>query len=75
MNRVTVCLTFDFDAISIWIGPMGAKSPSMISRGEFGAVGCEIRDVRYIVAEGDDRNAVACARGLHEAERGAAYEV
>jgi peptidoglycan/xylan/chitin deacetylase (PgdA/CDA1 family) len=35
----TVCLTFDFDAISLWIGPFGAKSPSMISRGEFGAVG------------------------------------
>ena len=35
----TVCLTFDFDAISLWIGPMGATSPSMISRGEFGAVG------------------------------------
>ncbi len=39
--RATVCLTFDFDAISIWIGPMGATSPSMISRGEFGAVGVE----------------------------------
>jgi peptidoglycan/xylan/chitin deacetylase (PgdA/CDA1 family) len=38
MTRHTVCLSFDFDAISIWIGPMGAKSPSMISRGEFGAV-------------------------------------
>lgn len=38
MTRPTVCLTFDFDAISLWIGPMGAKSPSMISRGEFGAV-------------------------------------
>ena len=36
--RATVCLTFDFDAISIWIGPMASKSPSMISRGEFGAV-------------------------------------
>ena len=35
----TVCLTFDFDAISLWIGPFGATSPSMISRGEFGAVG------------------------------------
>ena len=35
----TVCLTFDFDAISLWIGPMGATSPSMISRGEFGVVG------------------------------------
>jgi peptidoglycan/xylan/chitin deacetylase (PgdA/CDA1 family) len=38
MTDATVCLSFDFDAISIWIGPMGAKSPSMISRGEFGAV-------------------------------------
>jgi peptidoglycan/xylan/chitin deacetylase (PgdA/CDA1 family) len=32
-------LTFDFDAISLWIGPFQATSPSMISRGEFGAVG------------------------------------
>ncbi len=39
MSNPTVCLSFDFDAISLWIGPMGAKSPSMISRGEFGAVG------------------------------------
>src|SRR5687768_388084 len=39
--RATVCLTFDFDAISIWIGPYGATSPSMISRGEFGVVGVE----------------------------------
>jgi peptidoglycan-N-acetylglucosamine deacetylase len=37
----TVCLTFDFDAISLWIGPFAARSPSAISRGEFGAVGCE----------------------------------
>ena len=39
--RGTVCLTFDFDAISIWIGPHNAKSPSMISRGEFGALAVE----------------------------------
>ena len=39
--RATVCLTFDFDAISLWIGPMGATSPSMISRGEFGVIGVE----------------------------------
>jgi peptidoglycan/xylan/chitin deacetylase (PgdA/CDA1 family) len=38
-QRATVCLTFDFDAISLWIGPYQATSPSMISRGEFGAVG------------------------------------
>ncbi len=40
-NQPTVCLTFDFDAISLWIGPYGATSPSMISRGEFGVVGGE----------------------------------
>ena len=40
-ERATVCLTFDFDAISLWIGPFGATSPSMISRGEFGAVGVQ----------------------------------
>ena len=40
-HGATVCLTFDFDAISLWIGPFKARSPSAISRGEFGAVGCE----------------------------------
>ena len=40
-HRATVCLSFDFDAISLWVGPMGATSPSMISRGEFGVVGVE----------------------------------
>jgi peptidoglycan-N-acetylglucosamine deacetylase len=35
----TVCLTFDFDALCIWIGPRGSTSPSAISRGEFAAVG------------------------------------
>jgi len=39
--RATVCLTFDFDAICIWIGPRGATSPSAISRGEFATVGVE----------------------------------
>lgn len=39
-RRATVCLSFDFDAISLWIGPFQARSPSAISRGEFGAVGC-----------------------------------
>lgn len=38
---VSVCLTFDFDAISVWIGSMGSKSPSNISRGEFGLVGAK----------------------------------
>jgi len=35
----TVCLSFDFDAISLWLGPFKAQSPSMISRGEFGVIG------------------------------------
>lgn len=47
----TICLTFDFDAISIWIGPFAARSPSMISRGEFGAVGCG-RILRLLEREG-----------------------
>lgn len=34
----TVCLTFDFDAISLWLGPFKARSPSMLSRGEFGVI-------------------------------------
>lgn len=37
----TVLLTFDFDALSLWLGPMNARSPTAISRGEFGAVGVE----------------------------------
>ncbi len=40
-KTVSVCLSFDFDAISIWLGPMRSDSPSTISRGEFGAVGTE----------------------------------
>lgn len=37
----TVCLTFDFDTISLWLGPFKARSPSMISRGEFGVIGAK----------------------------------
>ena len=38
---ISVCLTFDFDAISLWIGGFRARSLSAISRGEFGRVGAE----------------------------------
>lgn len=38
MPRHIACLTFDFDAISIWIA-RGMTSPTPISRGEFGLVG------------------------------------
>lgn len=33
----TVCLTFHFDAISLWPGMFDMASPSPVSRGEFGA--------------------------------------
>jgi peptidoglycan/xylan/chitin deacetylase (PgdA/CDA1 family) len=39
MSAVSVCLTFDFDAISVWVGPRRSKSPVLIARGEFGEVG------------------------------------
>jgi peptidoglycan-N-acetylglucosamine deacetylase len=32
-----VCLTFDFDAMSVWLGPeVGLSTPALMSRGEFG---------------------------------------
>ncbi len=34
--RLSVCLTFDFDALSVWIA--STDNPATISRGEFGAV-------------------------------------
>jgi peptidoglycan-N-acetylglucosamine deacetylase len=39
VKKIDVCLTFDFDAMSVWIGTFHARSPSAISRGEFGDVG------------------------------------
>ncbi|MGH7932637.1 MAG: polysaccharide deacetylase family protein [Candidatus Binataceae bacterium] len=40
-KKISVCLTFDFDAISVWLGTFRAKSPSAISRGEFGNVAAQ----------------------------------
>jgi hypothetical protein len=40
MARHLVCLTFDFDAISLWVA-RGMTTPTPISRGEFGVVGAE----------------------------------
>ena len=37
-RRLSCAVTFDFDAMSVWIGSMKSQNPSMISRGEFGAV-------------------------------------
>jgi peptidoglycan/xylan/chitin deacetylase (PgdA/CDA1 family) len=33
----TVCLTFDFDALSVWLGNYPNVTPAMLSRGEYGA--------------------------------------
>jgi peptidoglycan/xylan/chitin deacetylase (PgdA/CDA1 family) len=33
----TVCLTFDFDALSVWLGGFPQVTPAMLSRGEYGA--------------------------------------
>lgn len=35
---LTCCITFDFDAMSLWIAGSRAPNPSTISRGQFGAV-------------------------------------
>ena len=38
MKKHIVCLSFDFDALSIWIS-RGMTTPLPISRGEFGVIG------------------------------------
>jgi peptidoglycan-N-acetylglucosamine deacetylase len=37
-SRFSVCLTFDFDAMSPWIGTVKTRNPSTMSRGELCAV-------------------------------------
>jgi peptidoglycan/xylan/chitin deacetylase (PgdA/CDA1 family) len=36
-NACTACLTFDFDALSVWLGSYRDATPAMLSRGEYGA--------------------------------------
>lgn len=36
-HRLTVCLTFDFDAESAWLGSFKTDTPSALSRGAYGA--------------------------------------
>jgi peptidoglycan-N-acetylglucosamine deacetylase len=36
MPASTVCLSFDFDALSVWLGP-GRATPATLQRGEYGA--------------------------------------
>lgn len=46
---VQVALTFDFDALSNWIGSLGLSSPGPLSRGEFSPIG--VRRVLAVLAE------------------------
>jgi len=36
-QRLTVCLSFDFDAMSVWINTVKSNNPTEIARGEYGA--------------------------------------
>jgi peptidoglycan/xylan/chitin deacetylase (PgdA/CDA1 family) len=38
-KRCAACFSFDFDALSLWIGSFKITTQSDLSRGEFGAVG------------------------------------
>src|SRR3972149_11521105 len=38
-SSTSVCLSFDFDGMALWIGSFQSNNPSMISRGEFALVG------------------------------------
>ncbi len=38
-HNVSVCISFDFDAMSSWIANYRTESPNALSRGEFGRVG------------------------------------
>jgi peptidoglycan/xylan/chitin deacetylase (PgdA/CDA1 family) len=40
-KRFAVCLTFDYDTLSVWVGALKQTTPTAISRGEFGLVGVE----------------------------------
>ena len=39
MSAITVCLTFDMDAMSVWINTIKTKNPSALARGEFTVLG------------------------------------
>jgi peptidoglycan/xylan/chitin deacetylase (PgdA/CDA1 family) len=38
---ITVCFSYDFDAMSVWIANFRTNSPNALSRGEFGQVGAQ----------------------------------
>jgi peptidoglycan/xylan/chitin deacetylase (PgdA/CDA1 family) len=40
-KKCAACLSFDFDAISLWMGAFRQSSPTAVSRGEFGDVAAQ----------------------------------
>lgn len=52
MTNPAVCLTFDFDAISTWVGTVGLTSPQYVSRGEFAATVATPRILDLLKREG-----------------------
>lgn len=50
-SKPQVCLTFDFDAMSLWLGTFDLDSPTAMSRGEFGRVGVR-RILKLLEREG-----------------------
>ncbi|HXG19474.1 MAG TPA: polysaccharide deacetylase family protein [Methylomirabilota bacterium] len=41
LKDITVCLSYDFDAMSVWIANFHTESPNALSRGEFGQIGAQ----------------------------------
>ncbi|GAA0591507.1 polysaccharide deacetylase family protein [Kribbella sandramycini] len=52
VRDASVCLSFDLDAISFWVGMLGLSSPTYISRGEFAATVATPRILDLLDREG-----------------------
>ena len=66
--RLSVSITFDFDAMSVWIGSHHSNNPAMISRGEYGAV--VIPRILELLAKHDIRTTFFILRVRHLVEIG-----
>ena len=60
-ERPTVCLTFDVDSMSNWIGSVGWTDPRLVSRGEFDVIG--LQRILRLLAEREIR-ATFCVPGF-----------
>ena len=57
-KQISICLSFDFDAISVWVGPRGTKAAPLIARGEFDLAAV----VRALIASPEWPNLVRAGR-------------